>query len=440
MHIEWDKLCSAKEMEEALDKEIEKNRLHSFCIRLMDAKGKPRPKVRIEAVHKRHDFTFGVCPNGHISMTNRLACGEGPEAETYWDRIGEVFNGATLWWGWRVLEPERGVHTFDRECAGFGPMERMIERAEERGMRLTAHALLYPRDDVSPGWLAGCTEREACRALEEHVKATAKRYRGRITCWHPVNEAYDKIQRTGGLRVNEGLVYRWVKDAAPGSCIVDNGGRTIDPDFYEKGICSAELFGGRVDDLGVRGYFELYDSDAVPFYRSMWEHFTDLERRYRRGVRVTEIGASSARRKGEYSPWDVDPTTTEQLGITNMEDYRASRPITEETQAEFLTRMYRLAFAHPAVKECTYWDLCDSYTWNETEGGLLRPDLSCKPAYKQLQELIQKKWRTEAVSVSDREGVCRFNGYDGEYEIRIGDRVYPAHLNSEEPEERICII
>lgn len=448
--MEWNQIQSAEKMEEELDREIQKNRVHNFRVRVLDAYGKPCRGMKLRAVHRNHDFTFGVCPNGHISMTNHLACGEDREAEIYWERIGALFNAVTLWWGWRVLEPERGIHTFDRECGGYGPMERMIRRAESLGQRITAHALLYPRDDVSPQWLAECTEEEARKALETHVRETVERYRDRISCWHPVNEAYDEIQKAGNLRVNEGLVYRWVSDLAPHASIVDNGGHTIDPDFYEKGIRNAGLFGGRVDDLGIRGYFELYDSGAVSFYKSIWEHFGALAERYHRNVRFTEIGASSAQRPGAYSTWDVDPTTAGQLGIANVEEYREGQPITEETQADFLVRMYKLAFAHPAVKECTYWDLCDTYTWNETEGGLIRPDLSPKPAYERLRKLIRGIWKTEAVLETDADGCCEFDGFDGEYEVELAARQsgedekalavrkYRAEMNSEHREYVIC--
>ena len=438
--MKWEHIHTAADMETELDQEIQKNRTHGFRIRILDPVGQTIPGIKVRAVHQRHDFIFGVCPNGHLSMANHLACGENRESELYWETIGGLFNAATLWWGWRVLEPEKGIHTFDREYAGCGPMERMIERAEKLGLSLTAQAILYPRDDVSPQWLSTCTEKEAVEALRAHVEMTVEKYRDRISCWHPVNEAYDVLQKAGNLHVNEGLVYQWISELAPHACIVDNGGHTIDPDFYEKGIKNAELFGGRVDDLGIRGYFELYDSEALTFYRSLWNHFGTLAERYGKGVRFTEIGASSAQRPGAYSPWDVDPTTARQLGITNLEEYRAGQPITEETQADFLVRMYKIAFAHPKVKECTYWDLCDSYTWNETEGGLIRADFSPKPAYEKLKELIHKTWNTDVQIESDRDGICAFRGFDGEYEITVGKLTYRMHLSQNEPEKVLCII
>ena len=437
--MDWKNIHTGEQLDEELDKKIQETRTHDFRLLILDAEGKPCPDVRVKAVHKDHDFIFGVCPNGHISMTNRLACGEGQEAELYWEYIGKLFNATTLWWGWRVLEPEKGCYTYEEEIAGFGPMEKMVQRAERLGHRLTAHAVLYPRADVSPKWLSDCTEEEALNRLEEHIKELGKRYADRIACWHPVNEAYDEILQVGGLELNEGLVYKWVSENMPGSCLVDNGGNTIAPDFYEKGIKNAQRFGSRVDELGIRGYFELYDAEALPFYESIWEHFSNLTLRYGKKLRFTEIGAVSAPRKGEYSTWDVDPTTAGQLGITNSEAFREEQPITEETQAVFLSRMYKLAFAHPEVKECTYWDLCDSYTWNQVEGGLLRPDLSPKPAYEALHELIKKQWKTEVSVTTDEDGSCGFHGFDGTYEVEADGETYSVHWNREEKVQVVCI-
>lgn len=135
----------------------------------------------------------------------------------------------------------------------------------------------------------------------------------------------------------------------------------------------------------------------------------------------------------------MDHTTAKLLGISDFEEFRRDQPITEETQAVFLTRMYKLAFAHPAVKECTYWDLCDTYTWNEVEGGLLRPDLSPKPAYEALRELIRGTWTSRAEMVSGEDGSCSFEGFEGEYEIWAGDQKRRLKLNGTKADQTLCL-
>ncbi|MGN0250778.1 MAG: endo-1,4-beta-xylanase [Oliverpabstia sp.] len=422
-----------------LNEQIEKNRKHKFQILFLDHLGNEIKCEKVHVKHKRHNFVFGVCPNGHISMTNELACGEGEEAEKYWDFIKNLFNGTTLWWAWRVLEPEEGKWTFDQKVGKFGPMNRMVERAQKLNHFITAHAILYPHEDSNPSFLMNCNETEAVAYLERHVKKVASEYDTVVDYWHPVNEAYAEIQSVRKLRINEGLVYKWLKETAPNAGLVDNGGYTIDPDFYQKGILNAEKFGSKVDYLGIRGYFELYNSNALTFFKSLWNHYDYLTERYGKKLKFTEIGAVSEARKGSYLPWHVDKTIAPALGITNMEEYRENQPITEETQKEFLVRMYRMAFAHKNVYECTYWDLLDQYTWNQVKGGLIRDDFTPKPAYYALQDLIHHQWTTDEQLITSETGKCEFRGFDGEYEIIIKDKSFSVNLSTDNQTKVICV-
>ena len=52
-------------------------------------------------------------------------------------------------------------------------------------------------------------------------------------------------------------------------------------------------------------------------------------------------------------------------------------------------------------------------------GGLLRFDLSPKPAYFRIKELLQKKWHTETELITDEKGNVDFRGFFGDYDIEI---------------------
>lgn len=52
-------------------------------------------------------------------------------------------------------------------------------------------------------------------------------------------------------------------------------------------------------------------------------------------------------------------------------------------------------------------------------GGLLRFDLSPKPAYHTIKNLIHNVWHTEEAVVTDENGACSFRGFYGEYELEI---------------------
>ena len=48
-------------------------------------------------------------------------------------------------------------------------------------------------------------------------------------------------------------------------------------------------------------------------------------------------------------------------------------------------------------------------------GGLLRFDLSPKPAYYKIKELTQQRWHTEATLATDENGNADFRGFFGTY-------------------------
>ena len=111
----------------------------------------------------------------------------------------------------------------------------------------------------------------------------------------------------------------------------------------------------------------------------------------------------------------------------------------EELQAETVEMLYSIWFSHPAVQQIIYWNVVDGYAhlWdpdpekikasqgdmtlgeNYYHGGLLRFDMSPKPSYMKLKELIGSRWRTQAESVTDRDGCARFRGFFGQYRLEV---------------------
>ena len=114
-----------------------------------------------------------------------------------------------------------------------------------------------------------------------------------------------------------------------------------------------------------------------------------------------------------------------------------------------LEKLYSVWFSHPNVEQIIYWNLVDGYAhlWdpdpekirasqgnmslgeNYYYGGLLRFDMSPKPAYLKLKELLQKKWHTEAEAVTDADGNAEFRGFYGKYDVEINGVKTAAELD-----------
>ena len=91
------------------------------------------------------------------------------------------------------------------------------------------------------------------------------------------------------------------------------------------------------------------------------------------------------------------------------------------------------------MEQIIYWNLVDGYAYvadptpekiartqgdmtageNVYYGGLLRFDMSPKPAYLKIKELTQKIWHTELDSSLNPQGCVDFRGFYGDYEIEI---------------------
>jgi GH35 family endo-1,4-beta-xylanase len=104
----------------------------------------------------------------------------------------------------------------------------------------------------------------------------------------------------------------------------------------------------------------------------------------------------------------------------------------EQIQAELARGLYRLWFSHPAVEAIVWWNLADGKLWGDEgrfKGGLLREDLTAKPTYEALDEVINHEWKTQVQVTTGADGIARFRGFGGKYELRAeGCPPQQAHI------------
>jgi hypothetical protein len=96
----------------------------------------------------------------------------------------------------------------------------------------------------------------------------------------------------------------------------------------------------------------------------------------------------------------------------------------EEQQAWQVEEFYTVLFSHPAVEAVTWWDFTDQNAWQGAPAGLVREDMTPKPAYDALKELVKNRWWTQTEVVTGAEGEARFRGFLGDYEAvaQVGGR------------------
>jgi GH35 family endo-1,4-beta-xylanase len=94
----------------------------------------------------------------------------------------------------------------------------------------------------------------------------------------------------------------------------------------------------------------------------------------------------------------------------------------EALQAELVRDHYRLWFSAPRMAGITWWNLGDGTAVkgeNEAQGGLMDADMQPKAAYRALDELINRQWRTRLEATTDAQGEIRFRGFYGTYAVQV---------------------
>ena len=90
-----------------------------------------------------------------------------------------------------------------------------------------------------------------------------------------------------------------------------------------------------------------------------------------------------------------------------------------ELGIQYIAGYLTCAFAHPSVEAFSFWGFMGTgIAWNDA--GNSGHDL--KPVWNRVHALIHDEWRTRESLVTDADGVVRFRGFLGEYELRFPDR------------------
>ena len=410
-----------KEMiDERISSGIEKYRKGDCSVKLTDRDGNPLAGAAVKIKQKSHEFRFGA----NIFMLDELETAE--KNEKYKKYFADVFNMATLPFYWDALEPEKGNPRYAKDSPKVyrrPTPDLCIEFCEKHGIEPREHALAYA--GFFPEWLRGASVEETKKELERRYAEIAERYAHKIPTievtnemeWSTVkNSFYDendyvewcfkmaeKYFPNNTLCINEQTKLSWT----------DKGRAT---DKYYAYTEASILKGARVDAVGMQYHLhnkreEEYENtrktlDPVKMYRHL-----DLYASFGKPIHITEITVPA------YS-WEAGD---------------------EEIQAEMIEKLYSLWFSHPKVEQIVYWNLIDGYAhlWdpdpekikasqgdmtigeNYYHGGLLRFDLSPKPAYFKIKELTQNAWHTELFATSDENGSFDFRGFYGKYDLEI---------------------
>ena len=424
------------EVKKMLNQNIEKHRKAEGIVTVTDANGKPLAGVTVKLTHKKHECKFGA----NLFMLDELETLE--KNDQYKKLFADVFTMATLPFYWDSTEPNRGHLRYSKNSSPMyrrPPIDLCIEFCEQNGIEPREHALAY--DHFFPQWIWGEDTETVKNELERRYQEISSRYAHKIHTIEVTNEMNWEEGRTGFYA--DPSFIKWCFDTAdtyfPNNQLVVNDGlsecwldRGRTTDKYYAYIENTLLKGSRIDAIGMQFH--------------AWTSGDMIETEYARTNKMLYNPKAILKRLDLYASFGKPLQITEiTLSAAGPE------PENEQIQAELLEGLYSTWFAHPNVEQIIYWNLVDGYAYvasddpevigrsqgdmtigeNRFYGGLLRFDMSPKPAYYALKDLIQKKWHTELETVTDSNGQIRFSGFVGEYELQLDGATQNIHLSKQ---------
>ena len=265
---------------------------------------------------------------------------------SYTGAAGRHFNYVTAEWEmkWDPVQKTPGV--FD-----FSGADRIVEFAEERGMRVKGHALVW--HGATPAWVTALSPPELRIAVEDHIRTVAGRYRGRVWAWDVVNEAIDDAQP--GLRstvFSRGLGSDYLAEAFRLARQADPEAQLIYNDYGGEGLNrkSNDVY-NLVRDLKQRG---LVDGVGLQMHVSAASlpSITDIAVNIRR---LAALGLQVNISEMDVRVRDVPGDTAAKL----------------ERQRQVYRDVVAACVAEPRCEAITLWGFTDAHSWID---GFFGPD------------------------------------------------------------------
>ncbi len=393
---------------------IELYRKGNATLTVKDKDGNAVPGAKIKISLKNHEFRFGA----NVFMLDEFECEEKNKA--YREDFANLFNLATIPFYWTDLEPERGKPRYEVDSPRIyrrPATDLCVNYCLEKGIEPKCHCLNY--DNFTPEWAKHVDIDTHKAMLTERFRSLSERYASIIPTWEVTNETLQghDAPRTKFYFEDDFLdwSFRMADRFFPNNRLIIN-------DYYVFDACQFMndrsayymqieklMHGGitHLDSIGMQyhSFFPLESEEKMAKFRYNPEHLYRVYDRYARlgkKLQITEMTIPA------YS--------------ANPED--------EEIQAELLCNFYKVCFSHPAMEAVIYWNLVDGYAAfapqgdmtageNKYHGGLIRFDMTKKPAYYALYNLIHKEWHTDAETATDEGGKACFRGFYGEYDVKV---------------------
>nr|MDO8115811.1 endo-1,4-beta-xylanase [Candidatus Sigynarchaeota archaeon] len=371
-----------------LDSRINSTRRADCTVTFQYANGTPVRSIVVEYNQTSHDFYFGCNFFGYEG------CGSAENNDNYKKLFKQIFNLAVLPFYWSYAEPVQG------NLVQEAWLDSALSWCDANNISVKGHPLVWSHPAGNPEWLPE-NETEKRTLIEQRVRYVVDKYKGHVKIWDVVNEPVHWEPYYGDSKhayVRD--AFTWARDEDNASALSINEYGILGQDFgggpYFTLIKQALASGAPITCIGIQGHEPR--TDWFPATR-MWDTFEGYKA-LGLPIHITELMVTS----------DGFPITNSwKKGLWS-----------EENQAEYLARLYKTAFAHPAVSAVIYWELWDGAMWMQG-APLVKVNWEPKLAYSRLSHLINTEWHTQGTSITSTSGTIAFSGFYGNYSLYLPD-------------------
>jgi GH35 family endo-1,4-beta-xylanase len=349
---------------------------------VVDSKGNPVSGASVEVRQTASEFLFGA----NLNCFN--VYGTTAENNAYKQHFSDLLNYATVPMYWAYIEPVKNN-------PNYAFLDAIVNWGNSKGLQMKGHAVLYGEAGMVPAWAGNPTQQTQL----DRISAIFNRYGSSIKNWDLVNEPVSApvnfdfttaYQHARNLRPDANLIVNEYGQLYSGFDIFyANAYQTLRQVMQQKLAAGAPI-----DVIGLQAHEPL---DTAWPLETVWAHL-NLYGELGPDIHITEFSPCS----------NGNPV----LGTP----YRGTW--TEATQAQFAEDFYRVCFAHPKVKAISWWDLSDNGAWLPG-GGMLRANLTPKPVYDRLKNLIHNEWRTNVNGTSNAQGRYLVDAFHGKYSVKV---------------------
>ncbi len=423
-------LKMSDELKARIDRGIEENRKGSLILTVKDQNGRPCPAAKASLKQKNHAFLYGA----NLFMLDELETEE--KNRIYRERFPQAFNQATLPFYWDALEPEEGKLRFAADSPKIyrrPAPDLCLDYCRANGITPKAHCLTY--FNFTPDWVDPHDVPKMKEKLETRYRTLSERYRDEIHSWEVINELlcteglgtkYAFFKEDDVLEWNFALAEKYfpnnelIINEAPYLWLIRDYAYNRSPYYQiiERGLKN----GARIDSIALQFHVFWKDKEKEMYDPRRLFDVLDLYGRFGLPIQISEITVPA------YSG--------------SAED--------EELQADLLEQLYSIWFSHKSVEMITYWNFVDGYAaWapqgdmtkgeNVYYGGLMRFDLTPKPAFERLCYLFNEKWHTEETAIADENGEIQMQGFFGDYQVEIEGKTYELSLTEPKTKKEIIL-